>query len=210
MIGDPAEFETIGNRLGFHIVEDTPEKIVLRWQGARFPAFLCLGIALLLLFVSIPISQALWLRGFVGPAGSLWYFPLMNLVLFGIAIFLVTQRRTIEIDNPSRRVILRRRSLYRTKLLSLSYDEIAALRLGVDQVESGFALGGSIAAEKFPVPALRLMMASGVNVLLDRGSYRRLSELGKRIGERLAKPLSMDPELQSRNDRRAAEPKPKI
>jgi hypothetical protein len=54
MIGDPAEFEAIGNRLGFHIVEDTPEKIVLRWQGARFPAFLCLGIALLLLFVSIP------------------------------------------------------------------------------------------------------------------------------------------------------------
>jgi hypothetical protein len=199
MIGDPAEFEAIGNRLGFHIVEDTPEKIVLRWQGARFPAFLCLGIALLLLFVSIPISQALWLRGFVGPAGSLWYFPLMNLVLFGIAIFLVTQRRTIEIDNPSRRVILRRRSLYRTKLLSASYDEVAAVRLGLDQVESGFALGGSTAAEKFPVPALRLMMASGVNVLLDRGSYRRLSELGKRIGEGLAKPLTIDPELQSRN-----------
>ena len=202
MIGDPAEFEAIGNRLGFHIFEDTPEKIVLRWQGARFPAFLCLGIALLLLFVSIPISQALWLRGFVGPAGSLWYFPLMNLVLFGIAIFLVTQRRTIEIDNPSRKVILRRRSLYRTKILSVSYDEIAAVRLGVDQVESGFALGGSTAAEKFPVPALRLMMASGVNVLLDRGSYRRLSELGKRIGERLAKPLSIDPELQSRSERR--------
>ncbi|HXV47163.1 MAG TPA: hypothetical protein VEB61_00075 [Candidatus Binatia bacterium] len=201
MIGDPAEFEAIGNRLGFHIFEDTPEKIVLRWQGARFPAFLCLGIALLLLFVSIPISQALWLRGFVGPAGSLWYFPLMNLVLFGIAIFLVTQRRTIEIDNPSRKVILRRRSLYRTKILSVSYDEITAVRLGVDQVESGFALGGSTAAEKFPVPALRLMMASGVNVLLDRGSYRRLSELGKRIGERLAKPLSIDPELQSRSER---------
>jgi hypothetical protein len=123
----------------------------------------------------------------------------MNLVLFGIAIFLVTQRRTIEIDNPSRRVILRRRSLYRTKLLSASYDEVAAVRLGLDQVESGFALGGSTAAEKFPVPALRLMMASGVNVLLDRGSYRRLSELGKRIGEGLAKPLTIDPELQSRN-----------
>jgi hypothetical protein len=202
MIGDPAEFEAIGNRLGFHIVEDTPEKIVLRWQGARFPAFLCLGIALLLLFVSIPISQALWLRGFVGPAGSLWYFPLMNLVLFGIAIFLVTQRRTIEIDNPSRRVILRRRSLYRTRVLSASYDEIAAVRLSVDQVESGFALGGSTAAERFPVPALRLMMTGGVNVLLDRSSYRRLSELGKRISERLAIPLSIDPELQSRNQRR--------
>ncbi|MGH7811848.1 MAG: hypothetical protein ACREP5_16340, partial [Candidatus Binatia bacterium] len=109
------------------------------------------------------------------------------------------QRRTIEIDNPSRQVILRRRSLYRTKVLSASYDEIAAVRLGVDEVQSGFALGGSTAAEKFPVPALRLMMAGGVNVLLDRASYRRLSELGKRISERLAKPLSIDPELQIRS-----------
>jgi hypothetical protein len=203
MIGDPAEFEAIGNRLGFHIVEDTPEKIVLRWQGARFPAFLCLGIALLLLFVSIPISQALWLRGFVGPAGSLWYFPLMNLVLFGIAIFLVTQRRTIEIDNPSRRVLLRRRSLYRTKVLSASYDEIAAVRLGVDQVESGFALGGSTAAAKFPVPCLRLIMVNGTDVLLDRSSYRRLAELGDRISKRLAKPLTIDPDVQGRSQTRS-------
>jgi hypothetical protein len=203
MIGDPAEFEAIGNRLGFHVVEDTPEKIVLRWQGARFPAFLCLGIALLLLFVSIPISQALWLRGFVGPAGSLWYFPLMNLVLFGIAIFLVTQRRTIEIDNPSRRVLLRRRSLYRTKVLSASYDEIAAVRLGVDQVESGFALGGSTAAAKFPVPCLRLIMVNGTDVLLDRSSYRRLAELGDRISKRLAKPLTIDPDVQGRSQTRS-------
>jgi hypothetical protein len=203
MIGDPAEFEAIGNRLGFHIVEDTPEKIVLRWQGARFPAFLCLGIALLLLFVSIPISQALWLRGFVGPAGSLWYFPLMNLVLFGIAIFLVTQRRTIEIDNPSRRVLLRRHSLYRTKVLSASYDEIAAVRVGVDQVESGFALGGSTAAAKFPVPCLRLIMVNGTDVLLDRSSYRRLAELGDRISKRLAKPLTIDPDVQGRSQTRS-------
>ncbi len=44
------------------------------------------------------------LRGFVGPAGSLWYFPLMNLVLFGIAIFLVTQRRTIVFDSSAKSV----------------------------------------------------------------------------------------------------------
>ena len=85
MIGDPQEFEAIGNRLGFRPVEETPRKLLLRWQGARFPAFLCLGIAILLLFVSVPIVEALRLRGFVGPAGSLWYFPLMNLILFGIA-----------------------------------------------------------------------------------------------------------------------------
>ena len=70
MIGNPAQFEAIGNRLGFRVVEETPDKLRLLWQGARFPAFLCLGIALLLLFVSVPITLALWRRGFVGPAGS--------------------------------------------------------------------------------------------------------------------------------------------
>ena len=64
MIGDPAQFETIGNRLGFEIVENTREKLRLVWHGARFPAFLCLGIAVLLLFVSVPIIEALRLRGF--------------------------------------------------------------------------------------------------------------------------------------------------
>jgi len=87
MIGDPSQFEAIGNRLGFRVVEQSADKLKLYWQGPRFPAFLCLGIALMLLVVSIPIVQALLLRGFIGPAGSLWYFPLMNLVLFGIAFF---------------------------------------------------------------------------------------------------------------------------
>ena len=59
MIGNPVQFEAIGNRLGFHVVEQTPQKLRLLWHGARFPAFLCLGIALLLLFVSVPILQAL-------------------------------------------------------------------------------------------------------------------------------------------------------
>jgi hypothetical protein len=59
MIGDPAQFETIGNRLGFEIAENTSEKLRLVWRGARFPAFLCLGIAVLLLAVSVPILEAL-------------------------------------------------------------------------------------------------------------------------------------------------------
>ena len=195
MIGDPAQFEALGNRLGFRIVEQTSDILRLHWQGARFPAFLCLGIALLLLFVSVPITQALILRGFVGPASSLWYFPLMNLVLFGISIFLVTQRRFIEIDNPTRTVTLKRRSLYRSVIFSTSYDEVDEICLTIDEIQSGFAVGGSTAAQKFPVPALRLALANGDSVLLDRGSFRKLSEFGKLISERLGKSLAIDPQL---------------
>jgi len=195
MIGDPAQFEALGNRLGFRIVEQTSDILRLHWQGARFPAFLCLGIALLLLFVSVPITQALILRGFVGPASSLWYFPLMNLVLFGISIFLVTQRRFIEIDNPTRTITLTRRSLYRSVIYSTSYDEVDEIRLTIDEIQSGFAVGGSTAAQKFPVPALRLALANGDSVLLDRGSFRKLSEFGKLISERLGKSLAIDPQL---------------
>ena len=198
MIGDPQEFEAIGNRLGFIPVEQTPRKLLLRWQGARFPAFLCLGIATLLLFVSVPIVEALRLRGFVGPAGSLWYFPLMNLILFGVSAFLITQRRTIEVDNDLRQLTLRRQSLYRSTVLAASYDEVAKVALGADQVYSGFAIGGSTAAESFPVPALRLTLQNGENVLLDRGSLRKLTDIGKLVSERLNKPLEIDPELQAR------------
>ena len=176
---------------------------MLRWQGARFPAFLCLGIALLLLFVSVPIVEALRLRGFVGPAGSLWYFPVMNLILFGISVFLITQRRTIEVDSETRRMTLRRQSLYRTVSFAASYEEIEKVTLGIDQVYSGFAIGGSTAAQSFPIPALRLMLKSGDNVLLDRGSFRKLADLGKVVSERLTKPLEIDPELQAQADRRS-------
>ena len=197
MIGNPAQFEAIGNRLGFRVVEQTPQWILLRWQGARFPAFLCLGIALLLLFVSVPIVEALRVRGPVGPAGSLWYFPVMNLILFGISLFLITQRRTIEIDGCARRLTLRRQSLYRSIVFAAEYDEIAEITLAMDQVYSGFAIGGSTAAESFPVPALRLRLSHGECVLLDRGSLRRLAETGSLLSERLAKPLAVDPRLQA-------------
>jgi hypothetical protein len=192
MIGDPAQFETIGNRLGFEIVENTREKLRLVWHGARFPAFLCLGIAVLLLFVSVPIVEALRLRGFAGPAGALWYFPLMNFILFAIALFLVTQRRVIELDSRARQVILRRHSLYRSIVLSASYDEIDKFKLGFDQVYSGFALGGSTAAQKFSVPALRMVLRDGAAVLLDRGSVRKLKELGELASELLSRPLEIE------------------
>ena len=109
----------------------------------------------------MPILQALHLRGFVGPAGSLWYFPLMNLVLFGIAIFLITQRRTIVIDSSAKSVELCRQSLYRRTKLIARYDEIENITLSIDQVFSGFAIGGSTSAESFPVPALRIHVSGG-------------------------------------------------
>ena len=62
MEGNPTQFEAIGNRLGFRILEETDKKLSLVWQGPRFPAFLCLGIALLLLSVSLPILYAIYLN----------------------------------------------------------------------------------------------------------------------------------------------------
>jgi hypothetical protein len=198
MDGHPAQFEAIGSRLGFRIVEETPDKLRLIWQGARFPAFLCLGIALVLLFASVPIFQAIRLRGFAGPAGALWYFPLMNLILFGISLYLLSQKRTIIIDKARQEVMLARRSLYRITTLAAHYSEIEKLKLGVDQVYSGFALAGSSAAESFPVPALRLIMSGGQSVLLDRGSLRKLEAIGKRISDRLLKPIEVDAALTQR------------
>lgn len=193
MEGQPARFESIGNRLGFRIVEENSRWLRLAWQGPRFPAFLCLGIALLLLFVSVPIIQALWLRGFVGPAGSLWYFPLMNLVLFAISIYLISQKRTIVIDAAAEKITLTRRTLHQTDVLSLGHDEIDKVKLALDEVYSGFAVAGSSAARSFPVPSLRVILPDGQSILLDRGNRRKLADVGKKISERLNKPLTIDP-----------------
>jgi hypothetical protein len=193
MEGNPAQFEAIGNRLGFRVAEESDRELCLVWQGPRFPAFLCLGIALLLLSVSLPILYAIHLNGFVGAAGSLWYFPLMNLILFGISFYLLSQRRTIIIDNSAQRITLKKRSLYQTTLLSVAYVEIKRLKLGVDQVYSGFAVAGSSSAQTFPVPSLRLLARSGESILLDRGSFRRLEELGRRVSNRLDRPLDVEP-----------------
>ena len=192
MEGNPADFEAIGNRLGFRIVEESSDRLRLFWQGPRFPAFLCMGIALLLLLVSIPIAQAIYLNGFASRAASLWYFPVMNLVLIGIGVYLLTQNRTIVIDDAEHRVIVGKRNFHKTASLRLSYGEIERVQLGQDRVYSGFAMAGSSAAQSFPVPSLRLIFNSGASVLLDRGSARRLKELGDKIAGRLGKGLEIE------------------
>src|ERR1051325_6624974 len=157
MVGNPADFEAVGSRLGFRIVEDTPQRLRLIWRGPRFPAFLCLGLAVLLLGISLPIAQAIQLRGFTGPAGSLWYFPLMNLILFGISVYLLSQKRVIVIDSSGRELSLMRRTFFRRIHLSLRYEEIVKVKIGTDLVYSGFAVAGSSADQSFPVPALRVV-----------------------------------------------------
>ncbi len=196
MEGNPAHFEAIGNRLGFHIAAEDPQRLVLVWKGARFPAFLCLGIALALLFLSVPIIEAIRQKGFAGPAGSLWYFPVMNLILLGIAFFLLFVKRTIVVDGKNRKVVLARRSLFRSFSFRVDYNEVAALSLGIDEVYSGFAVAGSTAAQKYPVSALRLILKSGKSVLLDRGGRKRLESLGRNLSDNLRKPLQTDEALQ--------------
>ena len=195
MEGNPSHFEAIGSRLGFRVDEEGGDRLRLVWQGARFPGLLCLGIAVALLAVSLPILEAMRQRGFAGPAASLWYFPLMNLILLGIAVFLLSLKRTILFDRRDRRIVFSKRSILRTSILRVDYDEVTALQLGIDQVDSGFAVAGSSAAERYPVPSLRLVLNSGATVLLDRAGNRRLKSLGEHLSEGLKKPLQIEEEL---------------
>src|SRR5690606_34099069 len=143
------------------------------WRGPRFPAFLCLGLSIALLSISIPIVRAIQLRGFEGPASGLWYFPLMNLILFAIGIYLVALKRTVAFDRDRRTAVFFKRTLLGRRVLKVPYPEIAGLELGVDQVYSGFAIAGSSAAQTYPVPSLRLRTGRNQSVLIDRGSRRR-------------------------------------
>ncbi len=195
MQGNPAQFEAIGNRLGFRVAAEDQEKLILVWRGARFPAFLCLGIALALLFLSLPIIEAIRQKGFTGPAGSLWYFPVMNLILLGIAFFLLSVKRTILIDRKKQQVVLARRSLFRNLSFRVNYEEVEVLKLGMDEVYSGFAVAGSSAAQRHPVSALRLLLKTGESVLLDRGGRKRLESLGNILSDHLRKPMQVDEPL---------------
>lgn len=192
MQGNPAEFEALGNRLGFTIAKEEEQRLELAWRGPRFPAYLCLGIALLLLGVTLPIVEAIRLRGFIGPAGSLWYFPVMNLILLGISLYLLLQKRTIVIDDSSHALTVMRRTMRRQILLTVEFAEIESLKLQFDQVYSGFAVAGSSSSQSFPAPSLRLIVKGGASVLLDRGGFKRLETLGRRIGERIHRPLEVE------------------
>jgi hypothetical protein len=197
MEGNPAEFEAIGSRLGFQVVEDNGAVLKLVWQGTRFPAFLCVGIAVALLFISVPIVEAIRVRGFTGPASSLWYFPVMNLILFVISIYLVLMKRTIVFDDEKQRVTLTKKGLFRSVRFTAGYSEIELIRIGVDQVYSGFAVAGSSAAQTFPVPSVRLQLSGGETVLLDRAGLRRLKPLAERLCQRLRKPCEIEAALQA-------------
>ncbi|TMA09634.1 MAG: hypothetical protein E6J89_12450 [Deltaproteobacteria bacterium] len=63
------------------------------------------------------------------------------------------------------------------------------MKLGRDEVYSGFAVAGSSAAQKYPVPSLRLVLKGGATLLLDRGGRTRLQSLGQRVSHHLGKPL---------------------
>ena len=197
MEGNPAQFEALGTRLGFRVDTSTDESLRLAWRGARFPAFLCLGIACVLLFLSVPIVVAIRQRGLEGPAGSLWYFPVMNLILLGVAFYLLSLKRTIVMDQKARQVRWLKSSIFRRLRLCVDYAEVTALRLGIDEVYSGFAVAGS-SDEKYPVPSLRVILASGDSVLIDRGGIKRLNSLGERLSRLLGKPLHIEKGLLDR------------
>ena len=190
MEGCPTDFETIGSRLGFRPDEARADLLRLVWRGARFPAILCLSIAVALLFLSIPILQAIGSRGFGSRVGSLWYFPVMNLILLVIALFLLSLRRTVILDRRSGKICLSKKNLFRRRDLTLDFAEVAALKLGPDPVYGGFGVAGSTAGQSFPAPSLRLVLTNETTVLVDRGGQRRLQGLGRQLAEFLQRPLT--------------------
>lgn len=189
MEGNPRHFESIGNRLGFKVVEEKADRLCLVWRGPLFPSLLCLGISLALLFISVPVFQAIRLQGLESRVASLWYFPLMNAALLGVSAFLLSLKREITLDHGSHDAVMSKRSLFRRQQLVVEFEEIAALQSGHDQVYSGLGVAGSTAGESFPANSLRLLLANGESVLIDRGGKRRLEELGERLGRFLDKPL---------------------
>ncbi|MFQ5850940.1 MAG: hypothetical protein ACE5JU_10175 [Candidatus Binatia bacterium] len=203
MEGRPSYFESIVTRLGFQIEEESTDRVCLVWYGARFPGLLCLGVSLVLLFFSVPVLEAMLSRGLGGTAASLWYFPAMNISLFGVALFLLSLKRTIVTDQRSRRVFLSKRSLLKRRNLAVDFSEIVALRLGTDMVYSGPALAGSTMGQSFfPAFSLRLVLESEETVLLDRGRKRNIDDLANRLSRFLDKPitrgsLNPDPKLQT-------------
>lgn len=193
MRGHPSRFESYVTRLEFQTDEEGEGRLSLVWRGARFPGYLCLGLSLALLILSVPIMEAIRTRGFETTAASLWYFPVMNIILFGVAAFLLSLKRVIVMDQGAHQVYLLKKSLLRRSDLAVSFSEIVALRLGTDMVYSGPVLAGSTAGQSFfPASALRLVLASGETVLLDRGNKSRMEDLARQLSRCLCKPITSE------------------
>jgi hypothetical protein len=143
MEGDPRHFESFISRLGFQVHREDSHGVRLVWHSTRYPGLLCLGLSLALLFLSVPVLQAILIQGTDSTAMSLWYFPAMNLILFCVALFLLSLNRTTVIDQRSKRVLLSKRSVLRRRDLAVVFGEIAALRVGTDMVYSGPAVAGT-------------------------------------------------------------------
>ena len=138
----------------------------------------------------MPVFLAIRTQGLDSAVGNLWYFPTMNVVLFGVALFLLTLKRVIRIDRRAGKVYMTRSSLLMRRRLTVEFDEVRALRVADDQVYSGFAVAGSTAGQKwFPARSLRLLLSGSQSVLLDRGGSRRLEDLAARIGRFMDKPV---------------------
>ena len=190
MVGDPGEFESIGSRLGFRPLVANHDQIHLVWRGGRFPALLCLGVAAFLLLLSVPVFQAIRIHGLDSAVGSLWYFPVMNVVLLGVVAYLLSMKRVVWVDRATGKISLTKSNLWSERKLSINFDEVKAIRLANDQVYSGFAVAGSTAGEKsFPALSLRLILTDSQSVLLERGAGRNTRELATRLGEFLGKPV---------------------
>lgn len=192
MKAHPTDFETIGSRLGFQITEESVDHLHMVWHGTRFPGLLCLGVSSALLFLSVPIVEAIRLRGVNSPVGPLWYFPVMNLILLGVALFLLSRERTIALDKRSAKAYLSKRALLRHRELIVDFDDIISLKLVTEQVYSGLAVAGSTAGQSFPALSLRLVLKSGETILLERGGRRRLEDFAHRLSSFLAKSLIAD------------------
>jgi len=191
MEGDPRHFESFISHLGFQIHQEDSYGIRLVWRGTRYPGFLCLGLSLALLFLSVPVLRAILIRGMDSTAMSLWYFPTMNLILFCVALFLLSLNRTTVIDPRSKRVLLSKRSMLKRRSLAVPFGEIAGLRVGTDMVYSGLAVAGSTMGQsRFPTASLRLTLKGGETVLLDRGSKQKIHDLALRINRFLDKPIT--------------------
>ncbi len=193
MRGHPSRFESFVSRLEFQTEEEGEDRLSLVWHGTRFPGYLCLGLSLALLMLSVPIMEAIRIRGLGTTAASLWYFPVMNIILFGVAAFLLSLKRVIVMDQGSQQVYFSKKSLLRRSDLALNFSEIVALRLGTDMVYSGPVLAGSTAGQSyFPAAALRLVLASGETVLLGRGNKSKMEVLARRLSRWLCKPLNSE------------------
>lgn len=193
MRGHPSRFESFVTRLEFQTDEEGEDRLSLVWRGARFPGYLCLGLSLALLILSVPIMEAIRIRGLGTTVASLWYFPVMNIILFGVAAFLLSLKRVIVMDQGSHQVYLLKKSLLRRSDLAVNFSEIVALRLGTDMVYSGPVLAGSTSGQSFfPASALRLVLTSGETVLLDRGNKSRMEDLARRLSSCLCKPITSE------------------